>query len=629
MGQQNQFRLLRERRYLPFFLTQSLGAFNDNLFKNALVVLVAFLTVNLSVSDVTFYTNLAAGLFILPFLLFSATSGQLSDKFDKARLAQVIKALEIAIMAVACAGFFTRDINLLLVMLFMMGLQSTLFGPLKYGLLPQVLSDRELVGGNGLTEMATFVAILLGTILGSTLIRIDGFGAWVVGLSAIAIAVAGFAASLAMPRVPAPDPKLKFNWNPVTETWRNLKYIVGNRTVFLSCLGISWFWFFGSVYFTQLPNFTREVLGGDAGVYTLLLAVFSIGIGVGSVLCEKLSGHKVEIGLVPFGSIGMTAFGIDLYFAHPHHAGQLALGVGAMLDQPHMFRVLFDLTMMAVFSGFFTVPLFALIQTRTDKARVSRVIAANNILNALFMVVAAGLSILLLNVVHLGIPGLLLATAILNALVAIYIYTLVPEFLLRFVDWVLINLMYRIRKQNLELIPEDGPALLVCNHVSFMDPLVILGCVGRPVRFVMYYRIFDIPGMRFLFQAAKAIPIAGHKEDPELMQRAFDEVDRELAEGNIVCIFPEGAITRDGDIQRFRPGVERILQRRTVPVVPMAIRGLWGSLFSRRDSMLGRLRLPRRFRARIELVCGEPVPPQQAGAELLEKKVRALRGDAA
>ena len=629
MSDQNQFQLLRERRFLPFFLTQALGAFNDNVFKNALVILVAFLTAQLTVADVNFYTNLAAGLFILPFLLFSATSGQLSDKFDKARLAQLVKVLEIAIMAIACAGFLSRSIPLLLAMLFMMGLHSTLFGPLKYGLLPQVLDDRELIGGNGLIEMATFVAILLGTILGSSLIRVDGLGAWLVGATTLGIAVVGLACALAMPRAPAPDPGLKLNWNPFSETWRNLTYIRGNRTVFLSCLGISWFWFYGSIYFTQLPNYTKEVLGGGAGVYTLLLALFSIGIGLGSALCERLSGHKVEIGLVPFGSIGMTVFGADLYFAHPGSDGELGLGVVAMLTQPHVWRILIDLVLMAIFSGFFIVPLFALVQTRSDPARRSRVIAANNILNALFMVVAAALSTMLLNKMHLSIPGLLLATALLNAVVAIYIYTLVPEFLLRFIGWVLIHTLYRIRTTDLENIPEHGAVLLVCNHISFMDPLIILGSVRRPVRFVTYYKIFEMPFLKFVFRAAKAIPIASAKEDAEIMRRAFEEVDKELAEGNIVCIFPEGAITRDGEMQRFRPGVEKILARRPVPVVPLALRGLWGSIFSRRDSAIGRLRLPRRFRSKIELVAGEPVPPAEATAAVLEAKVRALRGDAA
>ncbi len=285
MSTPNQFALLKERRFLPFFLTQALGAFNDNVFKNALIILITFLTVGLNDEQVHQYTNLAAGLFILPFFLFSATSGQLADKYDKARLAQAVKLLEIAIMVVAAVGFTQSNIPLLLAMLFMMGLHSTLFGPLKYGILPQVLDDKELIGGNGLIEMATFLAILLGTLLGSSLIRIEGDGHFWVAVVAIALAAIGLGTALAMPKAAPVDPDLKINWNPFSETWRNLQLLRGNRAVLLSCLGISWFWFFGSMYFTQLPSYTKQVLGGDPGVYTMLLALFSIGIG----LCSMMS----------------------------------------------------------------------------------------------------------------------------------------------------------------------------------------------------------------------------------------------------------------------------------------------------------------------------------------------------
>jgi len=625
MSSSNQFALLKSRRFAPFFWTQALGAFNDNLFKNALVFMAVFQIAANNEALTTLYTNLSAALFIAPFLLFSATSGQLSDKYDKARLAQLVKVLEIAIMVVALFGFLARSVPLLMAMLFMMGLHSTLFGPLKYGLLPQVLDSRELVGGNGLIEMATFLAILIGQILGATLIDIPEHGAWLVGGATITTAVAGLFFALRMPPVPAPDPALRINWNPFSETWRNLGYIRGNRAVMLSCLGISWFWFFGSVFITQLPAYAQFVLGGNGMVYIFLLTVFSLGIGIGSLLCEKMSGHKVEIGLVPFGSIGMTLFGADLYFARPEAAIEHGLTVAALLAQPWLWRVLFDLLAMAIFSGFFIVPLFALIQTRSDPSRRSRVIAANNILNALFMIVAAGLSALLLKS-GLSIPQLLLTTALLNAVVAIYIYTLVPEFLMRFLSWILVNTLYRIKLDGLDNIPDEGPALLVSNHVSFMDALIIGGSVRRPVRFVMYYKIFNIPVLSFIFRTAKAIPIAGYKENPELLAKAFDEVDKELAEGNLVCIFPEGGLTKDGEIAEFKSGVEKILERRPVPVVPLALRGLWGSIFSRRDSALGRSRLPRRFWSRIGLAAGAPVAAENASAEALEAQVRALRG---
>lgn len=626
MSSSNQFALLKSRRFAPFFWTQALGAFNDNVFKNALVIMAVYQIAAHDPVRAASYTNLAAALFIAPFLLFSATSGQLSDKYDKARLARVVKLLEVAIMVIALFGFLAKSLPLLMTMLFMMGLHSTLFGPLKYGLLPQVLDSSELVGGNGLIEMATFLAILLGQNLGATLINIPDHGAWLVGAATITTALIGLACSMRMPAVPAPDPSLTINWNPFSETWRNLGYIRGNRAVLLSCLGISWFWFFGSVFITQLPTYAQLVIGGNANVYTFLLTVFSLGIGIGSLLCERLSGHKVEIGLVPFGSIGMTLFGADLYFAKPDLAVVHDLGVAALLAQPWIWRVLFDLLLMAVFSGFFIVPLFALVQTRSDPSRRSRVIAANNILNALFMVVAAGLSTVLLTVAGLSIPQLLLATAVLNAAVAIYIYTLVPEFLMRFLSWVLVNTLYRIRLDGLDHIPEDGPALLVSNHVSFMDALIIGGSVRRPVRFVMYYKIFNIPVLSFIFRTAKAIPIAGYRENPELLAKAFDEVDKELAAGNVVCIFPEGGLTKDGEIAEFKSGLEKILERRPVPVIPLALRGLWGSIFSRRDSALGRSRLPRRFWSRIGLAAGAPVTAENASADILETQVRALRG---
>jgi 1-acyl-sn-glycerol-3-phosphate acyltransferase len=629
MAEHNQFLLLRERRFLPFFLTQALGAFNDNVFRNATVLLLAR-HMGLSIEQITTYSNFAPALFILPFFLFSASAGQIAEKFEKTRVIRFVKLFEIAAMAVATYGFMTRDPVVLLSVLFLMGLHSTLFGPIKYAILPQALHDHELVGGNGLVEMGTSLAILVGMILGGSLIAAaDENGPLLASIAVLVIAVAGYLVCRVIPPAPATAPQLKFNWNFFGETWRAIGFAARDRTVFNSVLGISWFWFFGIVFAAQLPNYTTLYLGGGDGVQILALALFSVGTGVGSLLCERLSGHKVEIGLVPFGSIGLTVFGIDLYFARPALATVTGLGPWQFLTGPGNWRVAFDLAVIGLFAGFYIVPLFALVQSRAERSQLSRIIAGNNILNALFMVVASVLSGVLLNVAHLSIPQLFLAAALMNAVVAIYIYTLVPEFLLRFIDWMLIHTLYRITKRGLDNIPESGPALLVCNHVSFMDPLVIMGCVRRPVRFVMYYKIFEIPFLNWVFRAAKAIPIAGAKEDEQLMQRAFIEVDKELADGNIVCIFPEGGITRDGTIQRFRPGLERILAQRPVPVVPLALRGLWGSIFSRSAPAMGRLRLPRRFWSRIELVAGSPVPPETATAELLETKVRELRADAA
>ena len=624
----SQFELLKQRRFLPFLLTQALGAYNDNVFKNALVAMVTFVLVSLTQQQESIFINLASGLFILPFFLFSATSGQLSERFDKAKLAQAVKWIEIAIMLIASVGFIYKSIPLLMVCVFGMGLHSTLFGPLKYSLLPQVLRPEELTGGNGLVEMGTFVAILLGTILGTSLITIPETGAYWVAGATIIIAVIGLITSRKMPSLPPTTHTI--NWNPITETISTLRYVTKNRSVFLSCLGISWFWFYGSVFFTQLPQYAKYVLGSSEGTFTLLLSLFSIGIAIGSLLCEKLSHRTVEIGLVPLGAIGMTVFGADLYFAHPQIMGEQKLLLMQVIAQPGVKRVMFDLFMMAVFSGLYIVPLFALVQSRTDKDKVSRVIAANNILNALFMVVAAGLSVVALTVWHWTIPQLLLAVAVLNAFAAIYIFSLVPEFLMRFVAWVLTKMMYHVDVKGIEEhVPDEGPALIVCNHVSYMDALILGGAIPRPARFVMYYKIFQIPVASWFFKTARAIPIAGAKEDPDIMQKAFDEVDKALAEGEIVGIFPEGKLSTDGEIAEFKSGVEKILARRAVPVVPIALKGMWASMFSKRNSKLGQLRVPHRFRAHIEVEAGPAVPAAEVSAEVLEAKVKALRGNRA
>ena len=621
----NQFALLKEKRFAPFFWTQFLGAFNDNVYKNALIILGAFHAAQMTSMNATTLANLASGLFILPFFLFSATCGQIADKYEKSRLIRFVKMFEIAIMVVGSIGFLTGSLAMLLAALFMLGTHSTLFGPVKYAILPQHLRDEELTGGNGLVEMGTFVAILLGTILGSVLISRAGSGLVITPIAIIAIAIAGYLASRGVPNSPAPSPQLEINWNPFTETWRNLQLARGTRAVFLSILGNSWFWFFGATVLTQLPHYSRDVLHGNAEVYTLLLTLFSIGIGTGSLLCEKLSSGKVEIGLVPFGSIGMTLFGALLWYTTPVAVSGDALGAVEFLSRHESWPLMFNLVMLGVFGGFYIVPLYALIQTRSAVSHRSRIIAANNILNALFVVISAGFSILLLGKLDLSVPQLFLVTAILNAVVAIYVFTLVPEFLMRFIVWIWVHTFYRLRKTGLGHIPEQGAAILVSNHVSFVDALVIFAACPRPVRFVMDHNIFRVPVLSFIFRTARAIPIASRKDDPAIMERAFDEVDKALADGDIVCIFPEGKITATGEINPFRPGITRILDRRPVPVIPLAIRGLWGSFFSRRGGTA--MRMPRGILSRIELVGAQAVDDADATPENLQAIVTRLRGD--
>jgi 1-acyl-sn-glycerol-3-phosphate acyltransferase len=626
MSDSSQYGLLTERRFLPFFLTQFCGAANDNAFKFAFTALATYSAAEWGGLAPTSAGPVIGGIFILPFLLFSATAGQLADKYDKARLIRVVKNLEILFMCGIAAGFLLHMASLLFVGVFLMGMHSALFGPVKYAYLPQHLEDHELVGGNGIVEMGTFVAILLGTMLGGALIAIPGVGAHYVAAVSMVLAILGRLAAGFVPASPPPAPDLVINWNPVSETLANLRHAHGNRTVFLSLLGISWMWFFGSVFLTTFAGFAKENLGGDQNVVTLLLAVFSVGIGAGSLLCERLSGHKVEIGLVPFGSIGMTVFAIDLWLACQDLAPHALLGPAAFLADRDHWRVMVDLLLLAMFAGFYSVPLYALIQSRCEASHRARVIAANNILNALFMVVASVMAAGMLQA-GLSLPQLYLVLGLLNAAVAVYIYLLVPEFLMRFIVWMLIHTVYRLDKRGVEHLPDHGPALIVCNHVSFVDALVIAAACPRPIRFVMDHNIFKMPIISFVFRTGRAIPIASARENPKMTARAFEQVEKALAEGDLVAIFPEGRITDTGDLYPFKPGVTRILERSPVPVIPMALRGLWGSFFSRKDGRA--MSKPWRLRPlrKIALEIAAPVPAAEASPAALQEKVAALRGE--
>lgn len=621
MSHPSQFTLLRTRRFLPFFITQLLGAFNDNIFKQSLILAILY---KLSIDgDRAIWVNLCALLFILPFFLFSALAGQFGEKFNKDALIRAIKVGEIVIMAVGATGFLFNHLELMLLALFAMGTHSALFGPVKYSIMPQALREDELVGGNGLVEMGTFLAILAGTI-GAGIMMSSAHYAPVVAVAIVGVALLGYLASRGIPRAAASSPQLRLDWNIFSQSWATLRLGLGQTpAVSRSIVGNSWFWFVGAIYLTQIPAYAKEWLYGDETVVTLILTVFSVGIAQGSMLCEKLSGRKVEIGLVPFGSFGLTVFGLLLWW----HSGGMPQNVQAndwlaVLGYGQAWWVLFDILGLGVFGGFYIVPLYALIQSRTAENERARVIAANNILNALFMVVSAIVSILLLSVAKLSIPELFLVVSLLNVAVNAYIFKIVPEFTMRFMIWLLSHSMYRVEHRNLELIPDEGAALLVCNHVSFVDALLIGGAVRRPIRFVMYYKIYRLPVLNFIFRTAGTIPIAGRNEDIQIYEKAFTRIAQYLKDGELVCIFPEGKLTSDGEMNEFRGGVTRILEETPVPVIPLALQGLWGSFFSR-DPNKGFFH---RIWSRVTLVVGQPVTAQAATPSHLQGLVGELRG---
>lgn len=621
MSQHSQFSLLKERRFAPFFWTQFLGALNDNVFKTALLTILTYDALHWTTLDVGILNQLIPGLFILPYVLFSATSGQLADKFEKAGLTRIIKLLEIAIMLIAAAGWMTHNLWLLIAAVAGMGLHSTVFGPVKYAYLPQHLKTDELIGGNGVIEMGTFVGILLGEILGAVLVVQKDWGIHLVAGGTIALAILGWLASLRIPYSIAPEPDLKINWNPLTETVRNIGFSKRNRTVFLSLLANSWFWFYGAIMLAQFPLYAKVYLHGDHSVFVLLLTVFSFGIGAGSLLCERLSGHKIELGLVPFGSIGLSVFGFDLYSSSLSYVNTHAVDWLHFFQQTGSERVLFDVAMIGIFGGLFVVPLFALIQTRCDQKHLSRTIAGMNILNALFMVSAA-LSGMLMLKSGLSIPQIFLATAILNALVAVYVFSRMPEFLMRFVAWLLIHTVYRVRGVDAERLPEQGAAVLVCNNMSYIDVLAIMAYSLRPIRFVMDHRIIQSPFLSWIFKAAKAIPIA-----PAMMEKAYVDIAQALHQGELVCIFSEGKLTSSGIVNDFRAEIMKILEHTPVPVFPMALRGLWGSLLSRAKGNPFERSFRRGLFSKLELVVAPALAPASVTPLLLQEKVKSLRGD--
>ena len=622
MSPQSQFSLMTKRRFLPFFITQFLGAFNDNIYKNALLLMVAFAAATSLPFNSALFINLAAGLFILPFFLFSGIAGQLADKYEKSLIIRRIKLLEIGIMAVACVFIMTQNYLMMLILLFLMGTQSAFFGPVKYAIIPQHLSEEELVGGNALVEMGTFVAILAGTLGAGMLTELDNVTIWV-SCTVMVLASLGWFASRYIPESRASAPDLNINWNIFTQTIAIVRASYKDKAIFQSILAISWFWALGAAYLTQLPNLSSKILNGEPQVVSIMLTAFIVGVAAGSLLCDKLSGRQIEIGIVPIGSIGLTIFGVDLYFAIDPVTTSVLIDISTFLSHSQNLRVLFDLSMLGAFGGLFIVPLYTFIQQRTKEDHRARVIASLNVMNSLFMVGSAVLGMILLGVVGLSIAEFFLILSIANLVVCLYIYLQVPEFTLRFAAWMLSHVLYRVKRINLKHIPKTGSVILTCNHVSFVDVILLLGSVRRPIRFIMDLDIYNSKPLHWVFNAAKAIPICSPNRDIEIYNNALKKVRQELNEGHVVMIFPEGKITRDGELNSFRPGIETIIRDNPVPLVPMVLRGLWGSMFSHKGKPAF-TKPPRRLWAKIEIEAFNAWEPEQVSAAALEKYTREV-----
>ncbi|HEU5047296.1 MAG TPA: acyl-[ACP]--phospholipid O-acyltransferase [Rickettsiales bacterium] len=561
--------LLASKKFLPLFLTQFLGAFNDNLFKNALVILITYRIAAQTGENAQLLVTLAAGLFILPFFLFSAPAGQMADAYDKATMARYTKIAEIVLMVIAAAGFYMQNAWFLLFVLFCMGIQATFFGPIKYAILPQHLEENELIQGNAYIEAGTFLAILLGTILGGLLVLKDG-GITMVAIGIIAVALLGYITSRSIPTAPAPVPDLRVDWNLFRQTWRIVAESSRQKDVFLSILGSSWFWLVGATFLAQFPTFAKDVVHSDETVVTLFLTMFSVGIGLGSMLCNKLLRGSVQATFVPLAAICISLFTIDLYFASqhtPHAAAGALLSAEQFVRYPQSWRILFDLVMMAVSSGVYIVPLYAIMQERSDPASRARTIASNNILNALFMVGSAILTLVMLKF-SFTIPEVFLSVAIANGLVAIYICKLLPDAALRSVMRLLLSLLYRVEVKGMENFTAAGDrVLLIANHTSFLDAALIAAYLPEKVTFAVNTHIAKRWWMKPLLVLVDAYAL-----DPTnpLATKSLIEAIR----GNRKCmIFPEGRITVTGSLMKVYEGPGMIADKSGAKVLPIRIDG--------------------------------------------------------
>ncbi|MCE7627649.1 MFS transporter [Vibrio fluvialis] len=619
---QSQTSLLTQRRFLPYFITQFFGAFNDNIFKNVLLLLVAFAGSGALQISSDLFINLAAGLFILPFFLFSASAGVLADKYEKSWFIRRVKLLEIAIMCIGAIGFITESYSVLLLILFLMGTQSAFFGPVKYALLPQQLKSNELVPGNALVETGTFLAILLGT-LGAGMIASADNARHIAAAAVILFALCGYWASRSIPEAPASAPELTFRWRPISQTRHTLAIARSDRIIFQSMMAISWFWFLGAAYLTQFPNFTKVFLNGTESSVSFLLALFSVGIALGSLACDKLSNHRIDVGIVPLGSFGISIFGYLMATSIPNDLPIFSQFSEFAAYQP-LWPLFAYLLLLGASGGVFIVPLYALMQQRAKETERAQVIAALNIYNSLFMVCSAILGIICLTLLDLTIPHLFVLLSVMNLLLAAYLFLQVPIFVVRFLVWALTHTIYRVRHKNLSKLPEHGGALIVCNHVSYMDALLLSGACPRLIRFVMEEDYANLPVLRRFLKRAGVIPISANSRTS--IRRAFAEVEQALQDGHLVCIFPEGRLTADGNMNEFMRGIDIILRRSPVPVIPMAIKGLWGSFFSRYHGRACK-GLPRRFWSHVEIEAGDAVMAGEATTKLMHEKVATLRGD--
>lgn len=609
--------IFRDKKFWPLFWTQFLGALNDNFFKNALVMLITYRSIQIGPLDAALLVPLAGGIFIFPFFIFSATSGQMADKFQKATLIRWIKFAEILIMSLATLGLYLDNYLVLLFILFLMGTQSAFFGPLKYGIIPSLVSAEKLVLGNAFVSAGTFIAILIGTIMGGLFVELDQY-VLALGLGLTSMALIGYLFSLKIEDVPIIGKETKVDYTFIRPTWEILKLTRKKGEIFATVLGISWYWFLGAGVLSLLPVFVKEGLGGGSQVATFFLATFTVGMGIGSFITDKISKRGVEIGLVPICALGMSFFlalicWVGLQKAAP--TGELYT-LKEFFVTPYSRGAFLSLLGMAIFGGGYIVTKMAYLQTVADPSELSQTIAGNNIWNALFMVVAAVLIMVLTKTV--GISYSFLALGFMNLVVSFLFYAYHSERTLMIWMRFLARLFYDVEVKGGQTFPKEGPVIIVSNHVSFVDWLILMAVIPRPIHFVIDWSYYYLPTGPFWFRQAGLVPIATRKESEEVLKKAFEMIYEDLERGSVLGLFPEGWITRNGQMRRFQPGVAKILKQKHVPVVKVALDGLWGSLFSFHGGKVI-FKMPSLKRRKVTVTISDPIAPENYDPKVAEQ----------
>jgi acyl-[acyl-carrier-protein]-phospholipid O-acyltransferase / long-chain-fatty-acid--[acyl-carrier-protein] ligase len=593
------------RGFWSLFVTQFQGAFSDNMLKTLVVFMM--LGLNVPSAEKNRIGEWVLALFTLPFILFSMAGGHLADRYSKRSVMIGVKVFEMGVMAFALVGFALKNLHMLLAGVFMMGVHSAIFGPSKYGSLPEQLPTKRLSWGNGLIELGTFVAIIMGIVAAGELADRFGNRQMLSGVILISLAGFGFLCSLGVQRIPAADPKHVFEPNFIKDLWIRTKAIRQDRTLKLSVIGNTYFWFVAALLSLNLFFYGSDVLKASDNQISLLNGALALGIGLGSVAAGFLSGNKIEIGLIPLGAAGLSIACAGLFFVHSFVLALLWLGL------------------LGFTGGFFTVPISALIQHRPHPEKKGEVIAAANLLSSVGVFVVWPVHYLLTDTLHMGPQAVFLFSGILTLAGTVYTVILMPDALIRFVLWVATRTVYRIQVIGRDNIPERGGALFVCNHMSFADAMFLLASVDRPVRFIMHKNNYDSPWIRPFARLLGVIPIASDMGPRDLIH-SLRVATEAIQAGDIVCIFAEGQITRIGQMLPFRRGFERIMKDVNAPIIPVGLDGVWGSVFSyERGRMFWKW--PRHIPYRVTVAYGRAMP-HDANPMDVRERVQELVADA-